>query len=465
MGSFTLSPIDSQFPEGTSVSAYNSNPATGKPTGSIIATATTAGNALTFTGLTEGLPYQAVAQISGTYRYVGFYVPALSTNPLLLTPTTAGRNTVQPTAGIDPLNLLTSTDVTNANVPAYHIPVGSQAFRTETNGRVHIGENRLLKAADAIGSTMHNSILDFLYDPPTSRIYARSAIYGEVGDSPEIQLRRAGPDNNGYPYPSGGGLAGIASGTTLGQITWYPFQTPNGGTPNVTTGASIGNPSGGIYMQAAQDQFPGKAGGRMYFATTPNNAGNYVTSLVIDQNQHIYNGSGSDLARFSITGKAGDEASVVGLFRAADAQTASIFKVQGTTHADAFQVSAAGNVTIGDATLDTALLRLHTSTDQLALEVRVDSGQTAKLMQAVTGSTTVLDLDKNGVLRLLGANASLDIRGTTGSGFIQLGEQSIDPSAPAADKGVVFMRDNGSGKTQFCARFPTGAVQVLATEP
>jgi hypothetical protein len=45
------------------------------------------------------------------------------------------------------------------------------------------------------------------------------------------------------------------------------------------------------------------------------------------------------------------------------------------------------------------------------------------------------------------------------------GDEISDPSAPAANKGVVYFRDNGSGKTQFVARFPTGAVQVIATEP
>lgn len=39
------------------------------------------------------------------------------------------------------------------------------------------------------------------------------------------------------------------------------------------------------------------------------------------------------------------------------------------------------------------------------------------------------------------------------------------PAAPAANKVVVFARDNGSGKTQLCARFATGAIQILATEP
>lgn len=43
---------------------------------------------------------------------------------------------------------------------------------------------------------------------------------------------------------------------------------------------------------------------------------------------------------------------------------------------------------------------------------------------------------------------------------------SATPTAPAlAGSGVFFFRDNGAGKSQFCVRFPSGAVQVLATEP
>ncbi len=52
---------------------------------------------------------------------------------------------------------------------------------------------------------------------------------------------------------------------------------------------------------------------------------------------------------------------------------------------------------------------------------------------------------------------------STGAG-IQLSERA-DPSAPAADKAILYVRDNGSGKTQIVARFHTGAVQVIATEP
>jgi pectate lyase-like protein len=45
------------------------------------------------------------------------------------------------------------------------------------------------------------------------------------------------------------------------------------------------------------------------------------------------------------------------------------------------------------------------------------------------------------------------------------GREIGDPGAPSANRGRMYWRDNGGGKTQLVARFPTGAVQVLATEP
>ena len=50
------------------------------------------------------------------------------------------------------------------------------------------------------------------------------------------------------------------------------------------------------------------------------------------------------------------------------------------------------------------------------------------------------------------------------TGAFKFTEQT-DPSAPAANGATLYARDNGSGKTQLCVRFATGAVQVLATEP
>jgi len=49
--------------------------------------------------------------------------------------------------------------------------------------------------------------------------------------------------------------------------------------------------------------------------------------------------------------------------------------------------------------------------------------------------------------------------------FIEMPELGGDIDAPSANYGRIFTRDNGAGKTQLCVRFPTGAVQVIATEP
>jgi hypothetical protein len=49
------------------------------------------------------------------------------------------------------------------------------------------------------------------------------------------------------------------------------------------------------------------------------------------------------------------------------------------------------------------------------------------------------------------------------AGFLQ-GNEIADPPLPTANKGLLYFRDNGAGKTQLAVRFPTGAVQILATE-
>lgn len=50
------------------------------------------------------------------------------------------------------------------------------------------------------------------------------------------------------------------------------------------------------------------------------------------------------------------------------------------------------------------------------------------------------------------------------AGAMELAEMTA-PSAGAANTARLFARDNGSGKTQLCVIFATGAIQVLATEP
>lgn len=51
-----------------------------------------------------------------------------------------------------------------------------------------------------------------------------------------------------------------------------------------------------------------------------------------------------------------------------------------------------------------------------------------------------------------------------GAYFQDLGEIAT-PAAPAANRARFYAKDNGAGKTQLVVLFPTGAEQVLATEP
>ena len=48
--------------------------------------------------------------------------------------------------------------------------------------------------------------------------------------------------------------------------------------------------------------------------------------------------------------------------------------------------------------------------------------------------------------------------------FVEMDEVSA-PATPAGNKSRLYTRDNGAGKTQLVVQFPTGAVQVVATEP
>jgi hypothetical protein len=76
-----------------------------------------------------------------------------------------------------------------------------------------------------------------------------------------------------------------------------------------------------------------------------------------------------------------------------------------------------------------------------------------------------------GVGGVYGIQVATDLRvelGTaagTGKSFLEMWEQASDAAAPATDSVRVFAKDNGAGKTQLVARFPTGATVVIATEP
>lgn len=48
---------------------------------------------------------------------------------------------------------------------------------------------------------------------------------------------------------------------------------------------------------------------------------------------------------------------------------------------------------------------------------------------------------------------------------LRLDEVAADPDAPSEGAYLYCIADNGAGKREIRARFPTGAVQVVKTEP
>jgi len=54
--------------------------------------------------------------------------------------------------------------------------------------------------------------------------------------------------------------------------------------------------------------------------------------------------------------------------------------------------------------------------------------------------------------------------GSTGGGQLQM-QETTTPSAPAANNGILYLEDDGGGKTRLMIRFSTGAAQQIAIEP
>lgn len=82
---------------------------------------------------------------------------------------------------------------------------------------------------------------------------------------------------------------------------------------------------------------------------------------------------------------------------------------------------------------------------------------------AKSGSQTISgDKTFSGTNTFSGA-VSLSSSASTSS-YLDFSEIS-DPDAPGSNTARIYARDNGSGKTQICVRFPTGSSVVIATEP
>lgn len=151
-----------------------------------------------------------------------------------------------------------------------------------------------------------------------------------------------------------------------------------------------------------------------------------------------------------IVASAVDPTVVFTILRAAAAQAADILQAQmsdGTIRAridrfgrgefsNSFNVSGDRDASLGVAPLGAG---------NRGLSVKANVAQAADLLEVVSST--------NALLLAIAAD-----------GGIRMAEQT-DPAAPPANQAHLYTRDNGAGKTQLVVRFPTGVVQVLATEP
>lgn len=97
------------------------------------------------------------------------------------------------------------------------------------------------------------------------------------------------------------------------------------------------------------------------------------------------------------------------------------------------------------------------------IETAIGAGPHHLIRGRIGAGADVFNVDRTGAINASALTLSSG-NFTLGANVMTLGKRT-DPGAPSANLGHFYMRDNGGGKMQICARFPTGAIQVIATEP
>lgn len=94
--------------------------------------------------------------------------------------------------------------------------------------------------------------------------------------------------------------------------------------------------------------------------------------------------------------------------------------------------------------------------------VTIQSKDGVKTVYPTLKLKTISGQDQN--LLSLQDSSNVELAAFTVTGSMLMVEQT-EPAAPAADKVLVYAKDNGSGKTQLMARFSSGAAQQIAIQP
>jgi hypothetical protein len=113
----------------------------------------------------------------------------------------------------------------------------------------------------------------------TPKCYAKGIVVGDIGDAPDLVLRRAGPDganHNAKPEP-------IPDGTPLGSLYWQAWGSRcEAGQFGFWSGCGGNGRTAQIYSRAVGDQTGTSRAGSLHLGTTPpGDNGSPVDRIVI----------------------------------------------------------------------------------------------------------------------------------------------------------------------------------------
>ena len=134
-------------------------------------------------------------------------------------------------------------------------------------------------------STTQASLVNHPLADGTPKCYMRSLVIADIGDAPDLVLRRAGPDNADYnvsPEP-------IPSGTYLGGLYWQAWgERCERGQYGYWSGCGGNGRTALIYSRSVGVQTGTSRAGSLHFATTPpENNGSPEDRLVLSEDGRV----------------------------------------------------------------------------------------------------------------------------------------------------------------------------------
>lgn len=262
---------------------------------------------------------------------------------------------------------------------------------------------------------------DFVWDNADFKLMSKGLLLADIGDSPDLAIRRAGPDGGSYNTPP----TGLLNGETIGRIYWQAYGDNGAYTNDWDTNTTGQHQAAFIGAQLTQSTgvitTTMRSGIVAGSTTVPLNS---VTSLpavgrvlvhATDGTDVTVNYTGVDVANKNLTGCSGVD-------RTLNTGNAVTSFARGTQ------------------------MTFNTCPDGTDLN-----------QEAMTiGQDGLLSMKRQGISVSVGSMV-------LNNGFIQM-TKITPPVPPDPNQMRLYARDNGQGKTQLVVAFSTGSPIVLATQ-